>query len=120
MRLLTLLPLALAGLAPALGAQATAVAPRRASCDTPDHRAFDFWIGEWAVTYKDGKPSGTNRIEPVLGGCALQESWTGADGNRGHSYSAFDASRNAWHQTWVDAGGNLLRLDGNIRGGAMV
>ncbi len=26
-----------------------------AACDTPEHRAFDFWLGEWQVKTPDGK-----------------------------------------------------------------
>ncbi len=46
-------------------------APRAASCPGPEYRQFDFWVGEWDVALPDGKPAGTNRIAPILGGCAL-------------------------------------------------
>jgi hypothetical protein len=32
----------------------------------------------------------------------------------------YDASRDRWHQTWVDTGGLLLELDGALRDGKMV
>ena len=54
-------------------------APARPKCDTPQHRAFDFWIGEWEVWAND-QLAGTNRIEPMLEGCALAEHWRGASG----------------------------------------
>jgi hypothetical protein len=94
-----------------------ATAPK--PCGAPEHRQFDFWIGEWEVTTPDGATAGRNRIEPILGGCALKESWTGAKGGSGTSYNAYDRQRGGWHQTWVDNGGLVLRLDGGFAGGKM-
>jgi hypothetical protein len=89
-------------------------------CTAPEHRQFDFWVGDWDVSNPAGKPAGRNRIEPILGGCALRETWTGAGGSRGTSYNAWDSQRRRWHQTWVDNGGLVLRLDGEFAGGKMV
>jgi hypothetical protein len=72
------------------------------------------------VTTPAGKPAGRNRIEPILGGCALRESWTGAGGSSGTSYNAWDRQRRRWHQTWVDDGGLVLRLEGGLVDGKMV
>ena len=91
-----------------------------AACATAEYRQFDFWVGEWEVKTPDGKLAGHNRIEKVLGGCALHESWTGASGGRGHSYNAYDAQRKVWHQTWVDRQGSVLLLEGGLKDGAMV
>lgn len=89
-------------------------------CGTEDHRAFDFWIGEWEVKTPDGKLAGHNRIESILGGCALREEWTGASGSQGTSLNIFDASRGVWHQSWVDNSGNLLALEGGLDGERLV
>jgi hypothetical protein len=89
--------------APALlAAQGAAptVAPK--ACAAPEHRQFDFWIGEWEVTTPNGAPAGRNRIESILDGCALRESWAGAKGGSGNSYNAYDRQSGRWHQTWVD------------------
>jgi hypothetical protein len=83
-------------------------------------REFDFWIGEWEVTDPDGDTVGTNRITPVIDGFALREEWTGRSGIRGTSSSAYVASRDVWHQTWIDTSGSLLLLEGGLRDGAMV
>jgi hypothetical protein len=116
------LPLALLGLvlpAPALAQGADS--PRRpdTACAAAEFRQFDFWVGEWEVRTPDGRVAGTNRIEPILGGCALREEWTGRTGSRGTSYNAYDRSRGRWHQTWVDNEGLLLRLDGGLAAGRM-
>jgi hypothetical protein len=89
-------------------------------CTAPEHRQFDFWVGDWRVTTPDGKHAGDNRIESILDGCALHESWRGASGGAGFSYNAYDEHRKVWHQTWVDRQGNLLLLEGGLREGSIV
>ena len=44
-----------------------------APCDTPAHRAFDFWLGHWEVRTPDGKLAGVNRIDREYGVCVLHE-----------------------------------------------
>jgi len=99
----------------AAGAQQTT-----SSCSAPQHRQFDFWLGQWEVTGAQGQRVGSNRIERVLDGCALYESWTGAGPSRGHSLSAWDSGDNRWHQTWIDNSGAVLLLAGGIINGEMV
>ena len=103
----------------ALSSQTTAAPTPPAACSQPEHRQFDFWIGEWDVSLPDGRPAGTNRIRRVHGGCALHEEWTGASGSTGTSLNAYDAAARRWHQTWVGSDGLLLRLDGGMKEGAM-
>jgi hypothetical protein len=90
-------------------------------CDAPAYRQFDFWIGDWDVTSGE-QTAGTNSIHPVHGGCALQENWQGAGpgGISGSSFNIYDRASSKWHQTWVDAEGTLLQLDGGLVDGAMV
>ena len=91
-----------------------------AKCAYPEARQFDFWIGHWDVHSADGSFAGTNRIEPILGGCVLQENWNGAGGMSGTSLNAFDPATRRWHQTWMDDSGTLLLLDGVFADGKMV
>ena len=90
------------------------------ACDTPAHRQFDFWIGEWDVHDAQGKLAGRNRITAIHGGCAIEEQWSGRGGVTGSSINAYDAGRHRWHQTWVDSTGGLLLLDGAWQDGRMV
>jgi hypothetical protein len=111
-----LLALSIIANAPAAGAaETTAAAP----CAAPVHHQFDFWIGNWSVTEK-GKPAGSNRIDRLLGGCALIENWVGADGSRGHSLNFYDPRRGVWQQTWVDNSAGALNLTGQFSDGHMV
>ena len=93
---------------------------RKNPCSRHAHRQFDFWAGEWDVTQPDGTPAGTNRIEIILGGCVLLESWEAANGtHKGHSFNLYGRD-GKWHQTWVDNGGLLLELVGGLKDGRMV
>ena len=93
--------------------EVAAAAPSR--CTAPEYRQFDFWLGEWEVTSNE-TPAGTNSIVATQGGCVLQENWQGAGpgGITGSSFNIYDRERQAWHQTWVDASGTLLLLDGGV------
>ena len=89
------------------------------SCESPEYRQFDFWIGTWTVT-EGGQPAGQNTIEADLRRCALFESWRSVDGGRGRSISFYDRDRGRWHQTWIDDRGGALELDGGLVGGSML
>lgn len=112
--------LLVSGVAAPGAAQESGPPPPPQGCPAPEHRQFDFWIGDWEVLTPAGKTAGSNRIEPILGGCALRETWTGAGGSNGTSYNAWDRQRRRWHQTWVDNGGLVLRLEGGFADGRMV
>ncbi|MGZ3445268.1 MAG: hypothetical protein ACXWLG_06895, partial [Myxococcaceae bacterium] len=45
-------------------------------CSTAGHRQFDFWVGDWEVQTPKGTAAGENKVEKILDGCALRESWT--------------------------------------------
>src|SRR5262245_49467121 len=83
-------------------------------CTSLEHRQFDFWTGEWDVTAANGKTAGTNRITPILGGCALREDWRGSGGLSGTSLNMWDPASKHWRQTWVDDRGNVLLLTGQF------
>jgi hypothetical protein len=90
------------------------------ACDTPAHRAFDFWLGEWQVHTPDGKLAGINRITGEYDGCVVHERYQTDRGFSGESLNIYDAARKVWHQTWVDTSGTLLLLEGELRDGKMV
>ena len=73
-------PLALLGgaSAPVASGLRPPAPPPGHACGAAEFHQFDFWIGTWDVTRPDGARAGENRVEPILGGCVLRESWTGA------------------------------------------
>ncbi|MDX1661593.1 MAG: hypothetical protein R3326_07365 [Gemmatimonadota bacterium] len=94
--------------------------PRGVDCSSPDHRAFDFWLGEWDVYDPKGEKVGENTITVIEDGCALRERWVSSAGNTGRSLNYYDASTGKWYQTWVASSGRPLRLVGGREGDAMV
>jgi hypothetical protein len=92
-------------------------------CDAKEFRAFDFWIGEWRVTWKtpQGQPAqARNSIRRVLDGCAIEEHWQGDDGSEGKSLTFFDPAAKRWHQTYVDKTAQPLMLEGNFENESLV
>lgn len=71
-------------------------------CSTADHRAFDFWVGDWNVYSTDGTQLwGTNAVTSELDGCLVQEHWTAAGGFQGRSLNVYDRETGQWHQDWA-------------------
>src|SRR5262245_42489350 len=97
-----------------------------APCVSPEHRQFDFWIGDWDAfdIESSGKPAvnanARVRVERILDGCVLREDYEGADGHKGQSFSIYDASRKLWHHSWVTNRGELLIIEGKFNNGEMV
>jgi hypothetical protein len=92
-----------------------------APCDIPQMRQFDFWIGEWNLTWPDSG-RGTNIITPILDSCVIMEQFTtrNAQPFRGRSLSTYDVETDQWKQTWVDNAGNYLDFTGGLRDGQMI
>lgn len=110
----------ISALASAMFASTAAAQSSPPACQTPEHRQFDFWIGEWEVVDTAGTVLGTNRITRAMNGCVLHEHWTGARGFTGESFNLYRAGTGMWHQSWVDSSGSLLLLDGGMENGVMV
>jgi hypothetical protein len=99
-------------------AQSNAQRPANPCEAKPEHRQFDFWIGEWDVT-ANGNRAGENSVQLILGKCVIFENWTGARGMNGKSFNIYNAAKGKWQQTWVDSQGNVLELHGEFKDGAM-
>ncbi len=90
-----------------------------AACSGPEHRQFDFWIGDWQVADTSGNVVGSNKITRVANGCGLNEYWRGANGNNGTSLNWYEPATGKWYQLWVGLG-LYLRLSGGLEAGKMV
>jgi hypothetical protein len=95
-------------------------AQQNAACSVPEHRQFDFWLGDWEVKDPNGNAAGINLISSEFGGCVLQEHWVGSQGGRGSSFNIFSSADKKWHQAWVDDSGTFLNLIGNFEDGKMI
>ena len=91
----------------------------RYPCRTqPESRQLDYWAGSWDV-FVNGNKAGTNDVVPMLGGCVLQENWTGGGGGEGKSVNYYDPNTRKWRQIWTDDGGGVLDYTGEFKDGAM-
>jgi hypothetical protein len=96
------------------------------SCLAPQQKQFDFWVGEWELTWPGENPGeighGTNSINRIMDGCVVQENFSGGESMhlRGTSVSTFDARSGHWKQTWVDNEGGYLDFVGDFSNGQMI
>ena len=82
------------------------------SCDSPAAAQFDFWIGNWKLTWNDSL-EGTNRIQKELNSCVVTESFVNPKQQfAGRSWSVYDDAAKCWKQTWVDNQGSYIVLTG--------
>jgi hypothetical protein len=89
-------------------------------CSTPEARQFDFWVGEWDLSWGEtGK--GSNTIRPVLDGCVILEQFDGTPAIKlqGWSVSSYNQAAGKWKQTWVDNQGGYLDFTGSYHDGEM-
>lgn len=98
----------------------TAQTSDKCPCCTPEHRQFDFWVGEWETFTSQGL-AGTNNIVIMEDSCVIQENWVSAKGGyTGTSYNFYDQTDKKWKQIWIDNQGGNLELSGNFTDGKMV
>jgi hypothetical protein len=92
------------------------------TCQQPEHRQLDFWVGDWDVYDMPGTgtPAAHANITSLLDKCVIHELYEGANGGRGESFSIYDRSRGIWHQTWVTNHGRLLMIEGGLHDGRVV
>ncbi len=119
--LLSLLTVALVS-----GQQTASQPPPPSPCLVAEQTQLSFWLGEWELTWpgeKQGQTDhGTNSIQRVLDGCAIEENFSGGTAMhlRGRSLSIFDTISGKWKQTWVDNEGGYLDFTGEFRDGQMI
>jgi hypothetical protein len=81
---------------------------------------FDFWLGEWDVTWGDDQHA-TNRVDKILDAKVIREQFDGHPDApfRGLSLSVYDPQAKQWRQTWVDDQGNYWAFSGGFEDGRM-
>ena len=103
---------------PAPIAANTAFNHQRPRIEALDSSSFDFWLGRWKATWKNGEKDehGQNFIRKDLNDKIIHESFKIDDGANkgflGESFSVFDQTSNTWKQTWVDTDGSYLDFVG--------
>lgn len=89
-------------------------------CSSPEASQFDFWIGDWTLTWNDSL-HGTNKIEKMFGNCTVHENFSDPKmGYLGQSWSVYNANYKRWEQTWVDNQGGYIALTGGKVGDSLI
>ena len=89
-------------------------------CSAPECSQFDFWLGDWDLTWNDTS-RGTNTIKKILDGCVVNENFNSPSGNySGMSWSVYNSRKAVWEQTWVDSQGGYIVLTGQYSNGQMI
>jgi hypothetical protein len=91
------------------------------ACTGPEHRQFDFWVGEWSVT-PTGKTNvvASSLIEKLYDGCVVRENWMPLKGTPGGSLNNYVTGDKRWHQTWVDSSNSRVEFVGGLTDGKMI
>ncbi|WP_435625697.1 hypothetical protein [Flagellimonas sp.] len=81
-------------------------------------KTFDFWEGEWDLTWDNGdgtKARGINKIIKILDGKVIQENFEDPEsGFKGTSISVYNPAKKQWHQAWADNQGGYYDFIGEI------
>ena len=89
-------------------------------CSSSEAAQFDFWVGEWDLTWNDTS-HGTNHIEKMYGNCTINEHFADPNTNYlGQSWSVYNPASHEWQQTWIDNQGGYIALKGSWQGDRMV
>ncbi len=94
----------------------------------PETTQFDFWLGTWSLSWPAEQTGGeagqitkgTNHVEKILDGQAIQENFSFTEGKfQGKSWSVYNARLAKWQQTWIDSSGAYLLFEGEFKEGKM-
>jgi hypothetical protein len=84
----------------------------------PNSRQFDFWLGDWAVTYPGAPGGSTSTVSLTLDQCVVVENWNGGKGHSGRNWFAYSADDQAWHGMFADNRGRVHVFEGALEPGA--
>ncbi|WP_395647818.1 hypothetical protein [Terricaulis sp.] len=94
------------------------------NCSASEHRALDFWIGQWDAYRADNNVlAGHSSITSADAGCVIHEQWESVGQNAGYagqSLNIYNRVTGHWEQFWNDTTGTVTHyIGGPIAGGAV-
>src|ERR1044072_9290303 len=84
----------------------------------PQHKQFEFWVGEWDVT-SDGQIIATSSIQRIIDSCVILENYSQKNGYNGKSLNFYASVLGRWRHTWVDGTGTVGEFVGDYKDGAI-
>ncbi len=99
-----------------------AAPPPPPACESPEHKQFDFWVGEWDVHRSDtNQMIAKSLIEKLYGGCAVRENWMPLNGiGAGGSLNSYRPEEKRWRQVYTGYFNGWADYVGGLQDGAMV
>ena len=118
-RFASLLYVAVAGAWLSLATLPTFAAADPASCSaSPERQQFDYWLGDWTITYPGAPGGSTSKVYLTLDKCVLVESWDGGQGHKGENVFAYSSDDGSWHGMFADNQGRVHVFEGKVMPGA--
>jgi hypothetical protein len=118
-RLLLLLIITFSPASISLTNAAASTSEKTSPCQAkPEHRQFDFWVGEWDVLQAEKKIAESS-IQEIIETCVIFENYNEMDGYTGKSVNFYDVHLGKWRQTWIDAQGMVSEFSGELKDEAM-
>lgn len=81
-------------------------------------RQFDFWLGDWTVTYPGMPGSAASKVILELDKCVLVETWDGGKGHKGENIFAYSSDDKSWHGMFADNQGRVHIFEGKVAQGS--
>jgi hypothetical protein len=82
------------------------------------NRQFDFWLGDWTVTYPGAAAPSTSKVYLELDQCLLVESWSGGGNHAGKNMFAYSFDDKSWHGMFADNLGRVHVFEGKVAPGS--
>jgi hypothetical protein len=93
-------------------------APDSAPCSaSTESRQFDYWLGDWTITYPGAPGGSTSTVRLELDKCMVVERWDGGKGHSGENLFAYSADDKKWHGMFADNQGRAHVFEGKVAGG---
>jgi len=97
----------------------TFAAPDPETCSAnKESRQFDYWLGEWNITYPGAPDGSTSKVYLELDKCLIIESWDGGKGHTGENIFGYSFNDKSWHGMFADNQGRVHVFEGKVAQGS--
>jgi hypothetical protein len=79
-----------------------------------ESRQFDYWLGDWTVTYPGAPGGSTSKVSLSLDQCLLIEGWDGGKGHKGENLFAYSYDDKRWRGMFADNQGRVHVFEGKV------
>jgi hypothetical protein len=87
------------------------------ACAGGEHRQFDFWLGNWAVS-NNGASVGKSKVDLALDQCLIVENWEGARNHSGENIVGYSPEDRRWYGMFADNEGRIhVFTEGKVAAG---